>query len=898
MKQFNPINRPIQPSYTLEVLSNSYNTMEQGHKEAIKAASELQTAMASLDLNEAEDEFRQAKINEIKQTIDDNLTFGNAYQALPHLIAKAGDIASDPQMLGRLKAQKDFKAYQEQLETRKDIPEHYKEYYKEKNQYHYADKINNKGQIIGGTKWEAKENPVETVDINNVLKTAASYASPQSGANTSITFIDAEGNISKEYKPGSTVNVLNVRTNKWEKLSDDKLMEGLKAAMRADPKIRASIEQDFKIANWQYDKDGIARNIFNQDGSRKTINEYVESIADPWIKAKRYNNYMSQDNFNTKIFDSTKGDETIPLNPGMNAPTLQHGYNTTTVDKTKQNAFATVQRVNGVIRNEISKIAPNVDPNLFNINDIPKIESTLQEQGVAQEEIDKIVAKATALKNTSKEEARNYDRISKEADPKGLAALQMVTSLETGAPVNPELYKDNPEAERIHRDYNNLLNAYFDPENGGIGIKQSCTNKATLRKFIEKMGGESALKSYGIKINYDEAGDANIFVPAEIGSQFGKYCTAFSEAYDETNMFQKAGNMGKRLFGYGNKAVRVYSDGHEENLNVLDQNKANNAARTNAGAIVGSTTTALKLNPVIVGATLGNTIDVSPSEMYAPVRTFQRRVTDLSKMVVGETERTVEVLYANGGSYKQAVLNEMSKYTTDPKIIKMIKDNVEFDADLQIAHLAQLSPENMGVMVYSEKEGRYVAPTDADYEDLKKYVSNSDKINKAKGRLEFDTAAGIFTYAYSVPVKDGDAPKIFKLTDFKDEELQALNSNPDLAGIAATTKSFLNDYELYLGNNGTGDLYAQPVTTEDGERYFSVVFDDNSPAMDLNVQQVQAIKGVQKRMEYLAKRIGSDSPEFVDAYDRFINATNGILSNDLEKLKETFLNMWNDYANK
>ena len=116
MKTFNPINRPIQPSYTLDVLAKSYNTLEQGHKEAVKAASDLEVAMANLDLNEAESEWRQSKINEIRQTIDENTVYGNAYTALDDIIKKAGNIASDQGMIGRLKAQQDYKTFRDQLE--------------------------------------------------------------------------------------------------------------------------------------------------------------------------------------------------------------------------------------------------------------------------------------------------------------------------------------------------------------------------------------------------------------------------------------------------------------------------------------------------------------------------------------------------------------------------------------------------------------------------------------------------------------------------------------------------------------------------------------------------------------------------------------------------------------
>lgn len=47
-----------------------------------------------------------AKISEIQQTIDNNTIFGNSAAALDDIIVKAGNLASDAGMIGRLQAQK------------------------------------------------------------------------------------------------------------------------------------------------------------------------------------------------------------------------------------------------------------------------------------------------------------------------------------------------------------------------------------------------------------------------------------------------------------------------------------------------------------------------------------------------------------------------------------------------------------------------------------------------------------------------------------------------------------------------------------------------------------------------------------------------------------------------
>ena len=66
--------RPIQPAVDLGVVTQSLATIHQGNKEALQTESALRSAIAEMDLNETEDNFRQVLFDDITKTIDENLT--------------------------------------------------------------------------------------------------------------------------------------------------------------------------------------------------------------------------------------------------------------------------------------------------------------------------------------------------------------------------------------------------------------------------------------------------------------------------------------------------------------------------------------------------------------------------------------------------------------------------------------------------------------------------------------------------------------------------------------------------------------------------------------------------------------------------------------------------------
>lgn len=255
MAQVNYISRDYIPRVDLTTLGNTFNTLEEGHQAAVKAASDLEIAVSQLDMNEAEDSFKEQLVNEIRNTIDNNTLYGNAYGALDNLVAKAGNIQSDGRVIGRLRNQKAKKEYDAKVDAM-TIPDGMKQMYKEENPYYYEDGAIDirTGRVLPGELWEAKSNPVITVPENEIQKYALQIAAKDAGGGERISFLDANGK--ETYDPDKSVDGAFYRKvgSKYERLSEDKIRQAYKVAIDSIPGARDSLNQDYRYATWQYDK--------------------------------------------------------------------------------------------------------------------------------------------------------------------------------------------------------------------------------------------------------------------------------------------------------------------------------------------------------------------------------------------------------------------------------------------------------------------------------------------------------------------------------------------------------------------------------------------------------------------------------------------------------------------
>ena len=280
------------------LVGNTLATITAGNKEALQKQSELRTAIANMDLNEAEDGFRQQLFDDITTTIENNSVAGNAYYALDDIIKKAGDIGSNPGLLGRLKAQQAYKQFQAEVDARKDLNDDTKAWAKAKNPYHYQDKVDKiTGRVIGGTEWKPSITPVEDIDMNKVYALASQYIRPKKSNWESTTFVDENGNVSKTYKPGYFV--LNEITGKKEEVTREMVDNAINMAINANPEIEASMKQSFEVAKWKHSKGDTNNNLaYDSTGKLKSYNQYRNDLIDPYINQMIYSETQSSTKWN------------------------------------------------------------------------------------------------------------------------------------------------------------------------------------------------------------------------------------------------------------------------------------------------------------------------------------------------------------------------------------------------------------------------------------------------------------------------------------------------------------------------------------------------------------------------------------------------------------------------
>jgi hypothetical protein len=514
MKTFNPINRPIQPSYTLDVLAKSYNTLEQGHKEAVKAASDLEVAMANLDLNEAESEWRQSKINEIRQTVDENTVYGNAYTALDDIIKKAGNIASDQGMIGRLKAQQDYKTFRDQLDKRTDIPEDYKEYYRELNPYKYQDQFNKEGQIIGGTKWEPSTRPVSTVPLDKILSQGLSWAAKEAGGSDQTRWLDANGNITNDISKSVTGEFFDTRTNSWQRLSKEKLAAGVQAAIEATPGAKASLEQDYNIAKWKYNKNGeVNPDITDKNGVLLTPNEYIQKRIDPFYKAATYYNQN----------DSTKYGDAWKAQLAMANKMAAQGGNFIKQSDILQTVTNPVRMDNFMPTQAQAEITSNKQ-SLANIIKTYNPDAEFDLDNSTQESIRKLIEdnisnpedRLVAIQNleTIADNQEYLESVKEGSDPddaKGFDAYNAVISMS-------DLPLDNEYSTRV----SSFINGAFR----GNSAVRGYVNEEQYDEIIMALGGERQAESLGFVLG-SKNGKKYIEIPKNSDKALYSYATAF-----------------------------------------------------------------------------------------------------------------------------------------------------------------------------------------------------------------------------------------------------------------------------------------------------------------------------------------------------------------------------------
>ena len=295
MKKFQVVNREYVPTVDLNVLNQTFSNRETAHNEAIKASSELKNAIASLDLNDQEDGFKSQLLFDIENTLNNNSTLGDYAASYDDMLKLSGDMISSPALIGRLKAQQEYKTFIDTINS-SEMPDNYKEYFKENNPYYYNDKYDEKGNIIGGSKWEAIKNPTKIFSLTDVIDKALKRVAAEKGSSEIPQYIDAYGNVVTDPKDATGMQLYNVITNTYERLTKEKIIKSIKAVIDENPAIKESFKQDYEIALWEYEN-GKSQDVINPNGSIMSEDNYLLKKIDPAAQLAAYNYVQSESSY-------------------------------------------------------------------------------------------------------------------------------------------------------------------------------------------------------------------------------------------------------------------------------------------------------------------------------------------------------------------------------------------------------------------------------------------------------------------------------------------------------------------------------------------------------------------------------------------------------------------------
>lgn len=511
MKGFNYINTEYVPTVDLNTLGNTFNTLEQGHKEAIKTASNLQAEMAKLELNEAENEWRQQKISEIQQTIDNNTIFGNSAAALDDIIVKAGNLASDAGMIGRLQAQKDYTEFKNKIINDKTLPEDYKEYYLENNPYYYKDIVDEKtGKVISGTKWNPNISPTAVVDLSSLISKGLQWAARESGSYNQVRWLDKNGNPTTNPNEVFDGEYYDDTTHSFEKLDRSKIEAGIRAAIESTPGAKESLQQDYDVALWKHKKavnatDGeynIISDITDDNGITLSPQQYLNKRISPALYAAEYYNTTRKTTYGNGL-KTYKAAEQAAETAKKNAETNEDYFkkigaaSDTKPITIKYNATSELMGKKQNIQNDLYNLFKTATGRDINVdmsnastdgwkNSLSRAYLILKNNGATEQQLIDFKVKSNELIREYNETTMNYDMLTRDLNDNDKELADYISRMQNGGNFNPNNQYDKAllkDIENIYGDTGEYYDVSFsntDQYNQLVQILNGNDNKDNL----------------------------------------------------------------------------------------------------------------------------------------------------------------------------------------------------------------------------------------------------------------------------------------------------------------------------------------------------------------------------------------------------------------------------------
>ena len=781
MKTFNPIHRSNVSPVDIDTFGNTYRELEQGHQRAVQFESALKTEMAKLDLNEAEDAWRQQKIDGIRATLSENTKYGNAAGAVDDLVRAQGDIFSDPALLGRLRAQQDYKTYIDNLDKRTDLSEDYKNYYRARTKYNYQDITDDNGKVVGGTKWQPNERPVSQVDFYKIMDAAAKNASAQTYGGDKVQFMDiATGKISDTYTPGAQWVHVNTMTSQVTKLAPEKIQAAIDAYVNANPEVKASLEQDFKIDKWKHEQNPtIFTDAYDSKGNLKTFKSYVQSKIDPFIEGKKYTNVITSTKYNdsalnmlAKAYVTGKGksDNTL-ADATKSSPTIGSAKYRVNQPPTFEGLYNS-RNASVAASDAIKNKYPDIDIKFELTTTEDDVLNYIRNNNIQGDALFDILSTYRNYRDITLGERLLNNQIREHiSTPEDIAALEFKRQLDSGI-IDPIKESDSPELKAIKEKYATFRNNVVGDANGiGIYLKDN----RQLDTFITEFG-KDAFEASGIKTK-NINGRIAVIMPADSTDKLISFINSGATATSKGRGFNDWMN---NMFG-GVTGAMFKAD---ENNNVIGD-----------------------VNIPLGAASMGNAkINTTTNHVRAINNIAERFVESLDKQVNNIPqfgEKVVDTSRLGVGSPYQMLMNDMYQSSTDSKERKVYLDNYNQDIkQWEARYRGNYSlPSATNLMVLNPDTNEWELADDSAREFFKDAQTGKYEDKAFTGSLERFPEIG---YRHAVNVRKDNEIKRYAIIDgIGDKLLDQLNNSISEKALQNIEKLYNHFQPIqFIGPNG------------------------------------------------------------------------------------------------
>lgn len=272
----------------LDAYASTLQTLQQKHDTTIETQNKIKEFLANKQLNEAENKWLADYSAKINAQIEGAAEEGSYATALTTARKMAGEVASNPGLIGRERYQQEYKKFQDEVTSSKDYDTDVKAYTLEQNKYAYKDEVDDKGNVVGGTSFQPNYRPAEQIDYNQLYSKVLQTVGVDSSAGESLVWGDVDGNIKGTQGDIAAGDIPYLKTGAGiQRLSPDKIRMAMEAAINETPGARASLDQDYRINVWKASK-GRANIVTNPDGSIMNQKQFEENLFADRYKASAY----------------------------------------------------------------------------------------------------------------------------------------------------------------------------------------------------------------------------------------------------------------------------------------------------------------------------------------------------------------------------------------------------------------------------------------------------------------------------------------------------------------------------------------------------------------------------------------------------------------------------------